>query len=187
MKGLPEEKALQAPGGKGRMATTPQDMPPPERKDKPEAPRRAYASRPLGALLAPLLRPAFRKRAPATAQILADWPNIVGPRIAAVTTPRRLAAGTLTLACAGPVALELQHMAGALAERINTHLGRRTVERLRFVQDLLAPMASNPPSPPPDPAIAARVAARLTDFPNAELRAALDALGRAVYAAGRRG
>ncbi len=185
MSGLPREGAEKAAGKEG-MARTPKDMPPAAMQDKPEAPRSIYGPRPLGALLAPLLRPTFRKRAPATAQILADWPSIVGPRLAEVTTPRRLAAGTLTLACAGPVALELQHMAGALAERINTHLGRRAVERLRFVQDLLAPMACPPPRPPPDPTVAARLAARLADFPHAELRNALDALGRAVYAAGRR-
>ena len=33
----------------------------------------------------------------ALAQVLADWTTIVGPAIAAVTTPRRLSAGTLTI------------------------------------------------------------------------------------------
>ena len=72
--------------------------------------RHVYGPRPVGALMPRLTRPAFRRRAPATAQVLADWSAIVGPAIAAVTTPRRLAAGTLTIACAGPIAMELQHL-----------------------------------------------------------------------------
>ena len=55
---------------------------------------------------------------------MADWPTIVGPAIAAVTMPRRLHGGTLTIACAGPIAMELQHLAREVIERINTHLGR---------------------------------------------------------------
>jgi len=55
--------------------------------------------------------------------------------MAALAVPRRLSAGTLTLACSGPVALELQHQATLLIERINTHLGRDLVQRLRFVQE----------------------------------------------------
>ena len=49
--------------------------------------------------------------------------------------------GQLTVACAGPVAMELQHVAAALIERINTHAGEKLVERLRFTQDYVAPVA----------------------------------------------
>jgi hypothetical protein len=41
--------------------------------------------------------------------VLADWSAIVGPAIAAVTTPRRLAP-IVTIACAGPIAMEPQHL-----------------------------------------------------------------------------
>jgi len=87
---------------------------------------------PLSALVPKLTRPAFRKRSPAGAQLLADWAQIVGPALAAVTSPLRLSAGTLTLACSGPVAMELQHLAPQLVSRINAQLGRPVVERLRF-------------------------------------------------------
>ena len=79
---------------------------------------------PLGALIPAVTRPAFRKRSPAGAQLLADWATIVGPALAAVTSPLRLSAGTLTLACAGPVAMELQHLAPELIGRINAQLGK---------------------------------------------------------------
>ena len=86
-----------------------------EQGDKREDDKRhVYGPRPLGALRAGRsCAPAFRRRAPATAQVLADWAAIVGPAIAAVTTPRRLFAGTLAIGCAGPVAIELQHLASS--------------------------------------------------------------------------
>ena len=142
--------------------------------------RHVYGPRPVGTLMQHITRPAFRRRAPATAQVLADWTAIVGPAIAAVTTPRRLSAGTLTIACSGPIAMELQHLAGEVMARINTHLGSQTVTALRFVQTLertLPPLAA---SAPPDPAELAAVEAALSGLPDGELRAALAALGRSV-------
>jgi hypothetical protein len=142
--------------------------------------RYVYGPRPVGALVPWLTRAAFRRRSPATAQVLADWPAIVGPAMAAVTTPRRLAGGTLTIACAGPIAIELQHLALEVMARINAHLGTQTVAALRFVQTpgLAAPLA--PPPPPPDPAKLAAIDAALTDLPEGELREALSSLGRAM-------
>lgn len=146
--------------------------------------RHVYGPRPVGALVPRLTRPAFRRRAPATAQVLADWTAIMGPAIAAVTTPRRLSAGTLTIACAGPIAMELQHLAGEVMGRINAHLGRATVQALRFVQthDPIVPPPALPPVP--DPArlaqIDAKIDATLGALPQGELRAALASLGRAI-------
>jgi hypothetical protein len=96
--------------------------------------RRFNGPRAIGAILPAIARPAYRRRSPAAAAIMADWPQIVGPALAAVTTPRRLSAETLTLGCVGPVALELQHLETELLARINGHLGRVLVTRLRFVQ-----------------------------------------------------
>ena len=99
--------------------------------------RNVFGPRPVGNLVPALTRPAFRRRSPATTQILTDWATIVGPALAAVTIPRRLTGTSLTLACAGPIAMELQHMSSELAARINGHLGRVVVERFRFVQEAL--------------------------------------------------
>ncbi len=139
--------------------------------------RHIYGPRPVGALVPALVRPAFRRRAPATAQVLADWEAIVGPAIAALTTPRKLFSGTLSIACAGPVALELQHLSTALMGRINGHLGSIAVTRLRFIQDVSA--MAPPPAPKRKPAtLAARRA--VADLPEGPLRDALEALGRVV-------
>jgi hypothetical protein len=141
--------------------------------------RHVYGPRPLGALVPGLTRPTFRRRAPAAAQVMADWAAIVGPALAAVTTPRRLQSGILTLACAGPVAMELQHLADEVLARINRHLGSQTVTRLRFVQDALPPTPKPaPPMPSPEAVAAAEKAAAAV--PAGPLRDALAALGRAV-------
>jgi hypothetical protein len=144
------------------------------------ADRHVYGPRPLGALVPRLVRPAFRAMGAGTGQVMADWTAIVGPMLAAVSVPRRLSAGTLTIACAGPVAMELQHYATELISRINTHLGATTVRTLRFVQTTsIAPQAA--PAPPPAPPwVAAAAETAVAAVPEGELRAALAALGRAV-------
>ena len=137
--------------------------------------RHVWGPRAVGGLVAGLTRPAFRRRSPATAQILADWATIVGPALGAVTVPKRLSGTTLTLACSGPIAMELQHMSVELLARINGHLGRVAVERFRFVQDTLVqpaplPTPSSPPEPPP----------AIPGLPQGALHDALAKLGQAV-------
>ncbi len=137
--------------------------------------------RPLGALVPALTRPAFKRKSPAGAQIMADWPELVGPALAAVTQPLRLASGTLTLACAGPVAMELQHLAPQLAGRINAALGRVAVERFRFVQQAPAAAAPRKKAAPKPVALPERVESAIESVASPELREALERLGRGVY------
>lgn len=150
----------------------------PAGKDPLSAPaRHPFGPRPIGALLPAVTRPAFRKKGPAAAQLMADWPAIVGHSLAGSTVPRRFAAGTLTLGCAGPVALELQHLAGQLIDRINTHLGKGVVQRLRFVQEAMVPrgVAPRPQAPRLEPVA-------VDGVPDGPLRDALMALGAVVRA-----
>lgn len=146
-----------------------------------EARRFLGGPRPVGALVPALTRPAFRRKSPAGAQIMADWPALVGPAIAAVTQPLRLASGTLTLACSGPVAMEMQHLAPQLAARINAALGRVAVERFRFVQRAPAgAVVRGRPGSRPEP-LPERVESALAGVACPELRAALARLARGVY------
>ncbi len=176
---LPKDSLQAGPARRGdrQAATRPQNAPPSAPATAP-APRHIYGPRPLGALIPPMVRPAFKKRAPATAQVLADWDIIMGPAISAVTTPRKLFAGTLSIACVGPVAMELQHLAPTLIGRINAHMGQIIVSRLRFVQDI-QPQTQNPRPPPRKPAAEAAHHAVAT-LPEGELRDALESLGRMV-------
>jgi hypothetical protein len=85
--------------------------------------------------------PAFRRQGFAEAEVLTRWSVIVGKDLARIATPEKLtfrrgspAGGTLHVRAAGPAALELQHMAPTVIERINTYYGYRAVERLHIVQ-----------------------------------------------------
>jgi len=116
---------------------------------------------------------------------MADWPAVIGPALAAVTRPMRLSRGardetgaakpgTLTIRCAGPVALELQHLAPQLLSRINGFAGFQLVAQLRFERgSVAAPPAADirriPPAAPADES-------GLEAIHDPDLRAALAAL-----------
>jgi len=149
--------------------------------------RHVYGPRAVGTLLPGLTRAAFKARAPSAAQIMTDWPMMVGPALAAVTAPRRLQGGTLLIGCAGPVAMELQHLAPEIIQRLNAAVGRDAVQRLRFVQDFrpgagperVVPRSRPLVPPAPIPGVAP-----------GELHDALAALGQALRharATGERG
>lgn len=139
-----------------------------------EEPRRNFAARGIAGLLAPVVRPAFRKRAPAAASLLADWPQLAGPELAAKAAPVKFSGGTLTLACSGPAAMELQLLAPQIIARLNLSLGHAMIERVRFLQ--AAPAAKAPG--------AARLTARHievpADLPEGELGEALAKLYRGM-------
>jgi hypothetical protein len=120
----------------------PDNTPRAPRPPLPDLDRRAYTARGLAELVPGLTRAAYKKKSPAGALLMSDWSTIVGPRLALETEPRRLTGLQLTIACSGPMAMELQHLSGTLIERINAHAGRKLVDRLRFVQDLVAPPAA---------------------------------------------
>lgn len=142
--------------------------------------RFVWGPRPLGTLIPHLTRPVFRKKSPAGALLMADWAEIVGPSLAAVTSPKRVTAGTLTIGCVGPVAMELSHLAPQLIERINAQLGKPVVERLRFVQQAAGAVPARP-RPQPETVLPERVEAGLGNLPAGDLREALAKLARGVY------
>jgi len=137
--------------------------------------RRSFVTRGLAELVPGLTKAAYKKRSPAGALLMSNWTAIVGPRLAGETAPKKLSGTQLTIACSGPMAMELQHLSATLIERINIHAGRKLVERLRFVQE--------PVSEPV--AVAARkpVAVEpLTELPPGELNVALARLRAAIKA-----
>jgi hypothetical protein len=98
-------------------------------------PVRNFGARGISALVAPIIRPSLKRRAPAAYQLLADWDELAGPEVSAMARPVKLAGGTLTLGCYGPAAMEIQYNGEALIKRLNTGLGAKTVERLKFIQE----------------------------------------------------
>lgn len=149
------------------------------------------APRAISRTLAKVTRPVLEKRGAAFAALVAGWPDIVGARFADDTALERLAQprgggpGVLHLRVTPALALELQHLAPQLIERINAFLGHRAVERLAFVQ---RPMAIRPPRRPgPDRPDALRLraaesAAAAIDDP--ELRQIMTRFGSRVLKSG---
>jgi hypothetical protein len=113
----------------------------------------------------------------------AEWAAIVGPEWAAVTWPTSLGRdGALKLRAASTAALELQHRAPLLIERINLFFGRPVISRLTLVQGPL-PLASPPTGPvcrPLTPGEAKALDAQLSEIAEPGLRDALARLGKAV-------
>lgn len=142
-----------------------------------EVPRN-YSARGIAALIAPITRPAFRRRAPAAAQVFADWPQLAGPELSARAAPVKFAGGTLTLGCTGPAAMELQFAEAQIIARLNLGLGHNMVERLRFVQQSPRLPVTQAPRPiPRDVPVPA-------DLPQGELGEALARLYRGLKTRG---
>jgi len=123
-------------------------------------------------------------------RLKAEWAAVVGAELAAATWPESLSRdGALKLRVASHLALELQHRAPLVIERINQFFGRGVIARLVLVQGPL-PLAAPPPTAMPEPLSAEEAKAldlRLGDITDPELRAALAGLGRLVLAGARRG
>jgi len=148
-------------------------------------------ARSLAELTTGFLAETFKKQGFAATELVTRWQTIVGPEIAAHAEPIKLqwqrAQGdappqpaTLVLRVEGPAAVEIQHLANVILERVNRFFGWQAVGRIALRQ---APLTRRePPLPPPaaDLAEAERVAATLTAVADDDLRKALARLGAAV-------
>jgi hypothetical protein len=103
--------------------------------------------RPLAELLETCLGPSLAAHGFASSDLLSAWPDIVGPRLAAYCEPLKLEwrsrgprtnpddeAATLILRVESAFAIEIQHQAPVLMERINAHYGWRCVARIMLKQ-----------------------------------------------------
>jgi len=147
--------------------------------------------RPLSELLGATLSDALKAQGFASTEIISRWPDIVGPEIAAHSEPLKInwprASGedapepaTLVLRVEGPAALEIQHLSAVILERVNRFFGWQAIGRIALRQAPLRHRERPEPAPPPDPAIAAQIAATLPDVRDEELRQALARLGAAI-------
>ena len=165
-----------------------------------DKPARSFA-KPLRDLLGKVVGDTFTRQGFASAELVTRWTEIAGAEIAAHSEPIKIQwprasptlptpanrggsgwerpPGTLVLRVEGPAAIEIQHLAHVICERVNRFLGWRAVERITLRQ---APLRRLAPSPAPaaDPAAAARIAATMPEIADDDLRAALARLGAAV-------
>jgi hypothetical protein len=150
---------------------------------------RRHGFRAVGVAVSKLAAPIVSKRGGGIlVRLKAEWGAIIGPDWAAVTWPTVLGRdGVLKLRAASGAALELQHRAPLLIERINLFFGRQVITRLALVQGPL-PLASPPIGPilrPLGPGEVKALHERLSEITDPELRDALARLGRAVIGGDR--
>lgn len=132
----------------------------------------------------------FRRQGFASAELVTRWADIVGAETAALSEPLKIQwrrtpdgedpePGTLVLRVEGPAAIEIQHFAAVICERVNQFLGWRAVGRLALRQ---APLrrGARKRTRAVDPAAAARIAESLAEIGDDALKDALARLGAAI-------
>ncbi len=150
-------------------------------------------SRPLADLVEPCISPVLARYGFGEADIITCWSAIVGERVAAYSQPLRLKwvrralhapsdaprePATLILQVDGGGALELQHMAATVIERINAHLGWRCVGKLALRQAPLERRERHRPKlPAPSAATVIKARASAEGIIDDGLREALVRLG----------
>ena len=121
-------------------------------------------------------------------RLKAEWAAVVGADLAATTWPEALGRdGALKIRVVSSFALDLQHRAPLVIERINNFFGRSAIARLVLVQGPL-PLPARPrrsPAAPLGAEQAKALEARLAEVADPELRAALAGLGHLVLAGKR--
>ncbi|MCP3459884.1 MULTISPECIES: DUF721 domain-containing protein [unclassified Bradyrhizobium] len=149
------------------------------------------SAKPLSILLNDVFAEAYAKQGFAARELVTRWGEIAGSEIAAHSEPLKMQwprpvegqpqePATLVLRVEGPMALEIQHSADVILERVNRFFGWNAVGKLAFRQ---APLSSRgrPARPrPPDAAAVAKVAETLGNIDDEQLRDALARLGAAI-------
>ena len=153
---------------------------------------------PLAEFLESCLGPSVAKQGFSGSDIIVSWPDIVGERLAAysqpvkVEWPRRASPdspaepSTLVIRTESAFAVEVQHLAPVIIERVNAFYGWRCVGRLVLKQGPVVRPAPPKPAPEPGPAERAAAAEAASSVADDDLRGALERLGSAVLAAERR-
>lgn len=155
-------------------------------------------ARPLADLIGSTLDRACRKRGFAAADLVLDWPDIVGERYAGKVQPLRVEwpraasdalepdprPATLVVQTDGATALFLAHDLDQVIERINGFFGWSAIGRIRILQRPLSPPRRVAPKPlrPLSAAEERDLAQRIAPLDGTRLGAALERLGRAVLA-----
>ena len=150
-------------------------------------------AKPLAEFTPGLIAEALAARGLSEASLIADWPAIVGERLARHARPIELrwpprparrdpdapiAPATLVLRVESAFALEAQHSASVIVARANAHLGWRCIDKITFRQGPLPPSKDKRRSTA-IPCDAAKAAARAAASPIADegLRDAVARLG----------
>lgn len=147
-------------------------------------------AKPLRELVPKIVGETFTRQGFASAELVTRWSEIAGAEIAAHSEPIKIQwlrpvegeerePGTLVLRVEGPAAIEIQHLAGVICERVNRFLGWRAVARIALRQ---APLHRGERKKPRgvDPTAASEIEKKLDAIGNDDLKHALARLGAAI-------
>src|SRR5215467_2444886 len=148
-------------------------------------------AKPLSLLLSDVFSDAYAKQGFAARELVTRWAEIAGADIARFAEPLKIQwprpvegqpqePATLVLRVEGPMALEIQHSADVILQRVNRFFGWSAVGRLAFRQAPLSRRRRPGRPRPPDPKAVAKVAETLGEIEDEQLRSALARLGAAI-------
>lgn len=156
---------------------------------RPDRPRGGEARR-VADLVPAIGEMAFRKFGFVQSSIITRWPEIVGAKLARVTSPESLrfpqgrkADGTLSITVGSAHATVVQHVVPDIVERVNRFFGYAAVSRVRLNQGVVrrkAPTARLPLVEPGASAPTVPVSATLNGIADPELRAVLEGLATSL-------
>ena len=149
------------------------------------------SAKPLSILLSDVFTDAYAKQGFAARELVTRWSEIAGPEIARHSEPLKIQwprpvegqpqePATLVLRVEGPMALEIQHSADVILQRVNRFFGWSAVGKLAFRQAPLSRVRRPARPGPPDPKSVAKVEESLGDIEDEQLKSALARLGAAI-------
>src|SRR6059058_2614001 len=149
------------------------------------------SAKPLSVLLSDVFSDAYAKQGFAARELVTRWAEIAGADIARHCEPLKMQwprpvegqpqePATLVLRVEGPAALEIQHKADVILERVNRFFGWSAVGRLVLRQAPLSRNERPSTSRAPDEKAVAEVAETLSSVEDEQLRAALARLGASI-------
>jgi len=110
--------------------------------------------RTLAGILPAITGKALGRQGMAFGSLLAEWPSIVGPRLADRTLPFRIVfprgqreQAVLHLRVTSSMAVDIQHFAPQLIERINSFFGYQAVARLKLIHAVRPNRSPRGPAP----------------------------------------
>jgi len=159
-------------------------------------------ARPLAEFLDVCLSPSMAAQGFATSDVIMAWPEIVGERLSAFTQPLKIEwkrksphadpearpdPATLVIRVESAFALEMQHLAPTIIDRVNTYYGWRCIGKLVLKQGPVRRVEKKQPAPPVlSRADREKVGRAVEPIEEEPLRAALDRLGQAIVSSGSR-
>ena len=144
-------------------------------------PKRSYGTPHISRFLWKITKSSMRRRGFSDQTLIQHWPDIVGAPLARLSQPVRLSrkatrdgqGGVLTIKVEGAMALELQHLAPQIIERLNSYYGYPAIGKLNIIQGPIYHRPAPDAPKPPSRAAVSELSDKMEDIDSPRLRQAL--------------